>query len=381
MTRVAFVTHICPHYRVRTFELLAGRYNVQYFFFSAGDDWYWLPEHGVRAGRFSHEYLPGVKLGRTRLTPTLPVKLWRGAYDVYVKSINGRFALPVTYLIARLRGKPFVLWTGVWMRVNTFAHRMLYPLTRYIYRHADAVVVYGEHVKRFLVAEGVRSDVVFIAPHAIDNSEYARQVSDAEQDALRQRLDIPAGAKVVLFIGRFEEEKGLDVLIDAFASLADTRAVLVLGGSGSLRESLEQRARDRGIADRVRFAGYIPPSDTVAFYSIAWVYVLSSVTTPVFKEPWGLVVNEAFSQGLPVVATDSVGAAAGGLVRDGVNGLVVPERDRQALATALDRVLADDALRQRMSGEALRGMAGWNNDAMVDGFAQAIESVLQSSRR
>ena len=63
--------------------------------------------------------------------------------------------------------------------------------------------------------------------------------------------------------------------------------------------------------------------------------MLPSITTALDKEPWGLVVNEAMHAGLPVVATDAVGAAAGGLVRDGENGFVVPERDADALAAAV----------------------------------------------
>src|SRR6266550_5659365 len=112
--QVAFVTNICPHYRVRTFETLAAYYPVKYYFFSAGEEWYWQQQHGTRSGNFSHEYLRGIRLGGTRITPTLIPKLWREPYDVFVKCINGRFALPVTYLISRLRRKPFVLWTGIW---------------------------------------------------------------------------------------------------------------------------------------------------------------------------------------------------------------------------------------------------------------------------
>ena len=64
---------------------------------------------------------------------------------------------------------------------------------------------------------------------------------------------------------------------------------------------------------------------------MADVYVLPSITTRLFKEPWGLVVNEAFNQGVPVIATDAVGAAAGGLVENGVNGFVVPEGNSRAI--------------------------------------------------
>jgi hypothetical protein len=77
----------------------------------------------------------------------------------------------------------------------------------------------------------------------------------------------------------------------------------------------------------VRFAGYVPSRETRPYYALADLFVLPSITTASFKEPWGLVVNEAFNQGVPVIASDAVGAAAGGLVQSGVNGLIVPERD------------------------------------------------------
>src|SRR5205823_12072283 len=95
--------------------------------------------------------------------------------------------------------------------------------------------------------------------------------------------------------------------------------------------TLEQLVSRMGIDERVRFAGYVPVDETVAYYALASVVVLPSVTTPQAKEAWGLVVNEAFNQGVPVIATDAVGAVAGGLVRDGVNGLVVPEANSAAI--------------------------------------------------
>src|SRR4029453_10421481 len=100
LLRVAFVTNICPHYRVKTFETFARRHDAEFFFYSAGNEWYWQQDHGARAGNFRHAYLPGFQLTRrTRVVPSLLTRLWRGRYDVFVKCINGRFALPVTYLI------------------------------------------------------------------------------------------------------------------------------------------------------------------------------------------------------------------------------------------------------------------------------------------
>jgi glycosyltransferase involved in cell wall biosynthesis len=376
--KIAFVTNICPHYRVKTFEMLAQALDVRFFFFSAGDEWYWQQQHGVNVGKFQFEYLSGFRLGHTRITPQLFGKLIHGGYDVYIKCINGRFALPVTYLAARIRRKPFILWTGIWTRIQTPVHRIAYPLTRYIYRHADAVVVYGEHVRKFLVGEGVDPERIFVTTHAVDNDQYNRPVAPEIKEQLRQTLGINDDQKIVLYLGRLEASKGVAVLVDAFACLENQEAVLVIAGTGSEEEALKTQAAALGLRERVRFAGYVSLEQTPPYYALADVFVLPSITTPEGKEPWGLVVNEAFNQGLPVIASDAVGAAAGGLVEDGVNGLVVPEGNAKALAAALDKVLEDDPLRDQMSQQARKKIDTWSNQGMVDAFVQAVLKVRGS---
>jgi glycosyltransferase involved in cell wall biosynthesis len=375
--RVAFVTNFCAHYRVRTFEILAQHYSVAYYFFSAGKEWYWQQQHGTQRGNFRHEYLPGFQIAGTRLTPTLPWKLMAGGYDVYIKCINGRFALPATYLAARLRRRPFILWTGIWMTLKTPLHRAIFPVTRYIYRHSDAVVTYGEHVKRYLVDQGVAAEKIFPARHAVDNGLYSRQVSDEEKATLRQRLNLGPADRVLLYLGRLEIVKGVAYLIRAFHELDRAGVKLVLAGDGSERNSLERLAKELGILNQVRFVGYVEPANAAPYYALAEALVLPSITVPSGKETWGLVVNEAMNQGVPVIATDAVGAAAGGLVQDGVNGFIVPERDSDALASALRRILDDPALRQRMSRNAREIVAGWDNEQMVLGFRNAVEYVLR----
>ncbi|HXH09770.1 MAG TPA: glycosyltransferase family 4 protein [Alphaproteobacteria bacterium] len=375
--KVAFVTNICAHYRVKTFEALARLYDVQYFFYSAGDEWYWQQNHGVRAGDFPYAYLPGFQLTQAvRVAPSLVTKLWRGHYDVFVKCINGRFALPVTYLIARLLGRPFVLWTGIWMSLQTPFHRLAFPVTVWIYRHADAIAVYGEHVKRYLIGLGVAPEKIFVAPHAVDNVTYNQPVAEPDKAPLRAKLAL-GDRKVVLYLGRLEAVKGVDYLIRAFARLNHQDAVLVVVGEGALRERLELLAWELGIQENVRFLGYVPPERTRIYFAMADVYVLPSVTMPTGKETWGLTVNEAMNQGVPVVASEAVGAAAGGLVQSGVNGFVVPERDSAALAQAIHRILTNVKLREQLSQNARRIIAEWDNERMVQGFRRAIESVVK----
>jgi len=379
--RMAFVVNMCPHYRVKTFETLARYFRLDYYFFSAGDEWYWEQKNGTRAGNFRCEYLPGINLVGTRLTPTLAPKLWRGNYDVFIKCIAGRFALPLTFCIARLRRRPIILWTGLWMTLQTPFHRLIFPCTRFIYRHVDAIVVYGEHVKRYLIAQGVEAERVFVAAHAVDNAMYSQPVPEDAIKSLRTKLSLTPGDRVILYLGRLEESKGLTYLVRGFAELENKDARLVIVGEGSQRVLLQRQINELDLTDRVRFLGHVPPEETLPYYAFADVLVLPSVSTPQGMEPWGLVVNEAMNQGVPVIATDVVGAAAGGLVQDGINGFVVPERDSSAIADALGKIIENPDLRDEMSRQARRIIAGWDNENMVLGFRRAIEFVTADTQR
>jgi glycosyltransferase involved in cell wall biosynthesis len=99
---------------------------------------------------------------------------------------------------------------------------------------------------------------------------------------------------------------------------------------------------------------------------------MPSLATRSFREPWGLVANEAMNQRCAIIATDAVGAAAGGLVRHGRNALVVPAGDAAALAAALRRLHDDAPLRARLAGNGARDVAAFTFEAWAAGFEQAL---------
>jgi glycosyltransferase involved in cell wall biosynthesis len=368
--KIAFVTNLCPHYRVGTFETLARYHDVDFLFFSEGRESYWDTRHGLSMGDFRGEYLRGLYLiPGVRIVPALAARLLSGDYAAVIKCINGRFALPLTYLISRLRRIPFVLWTGIWHHPDIFFHHLTYPLTRYLYGHADAIVVYGEHVRRYLVSLGVCQERIFEAWHALDNSRYNQSVSKSELDELRQAHGL-ADRRVVLFVGRLEPEKGLSSLIQALGKVSREDTVLLFVGDGHDRTALEWECAKYKVP--AVFAGYVPTEKLYRYYALSELFVLPSITTPTFKEPWGLVVNEAMNQGVPVIASEAVGAAAGGLVQNGVNGFIVPEGDAEALAQAIDRLLNDEPLRAQMGRASLRTIGPWDNERMVQGFRSAL---------
>ena len=135
------------------------------------------------------------------------------------------------------------------------------------------------------------------------------------------------------------------------AGLSAPSTALVLVGDGPIRA----RAVAAGAA---HLEGPLPPERLRNFYAGSDVVVVPSIPTRDFLEPWGLVVNEAFDQGVPVIATDAVGAAAGGLVQHERTGLVVPAGDERALAAALRRLHDDPALRARLGANAREAVRG-----------------------
>jgi glycosyltransferase involved in cell wall biosynthesis len=119
----------------------------------------------------------------------------------------------------------------------------------------------------------------------------------------------------------------------------------------------------------------VPARELRGLYAAADVVVVPSIPTRTFREPWGLIVNEAMNRKLPVIASDAVGAAAGGLVRDGHNGLIVPARDPRALAAAMQRLARDPALRARLGAAGARDVQAYSHAAWARGFSGALATL------
>jgi glycosyltransferase involved in cell wall biosynthesis len=279
----------------------------------------------------------------------------------------GRVALPAAWLGARRARVPFVLWSALWSELGTPAHLAARPLMAAIYRTAGAVVAYGPHVAAFARERGARR--VHVAPQAVDNAWWA-QGAPAERP--------PDRPLRVLFVGRPAPEKGRDVLLAAWeeSGLAAIGAGLVLAGGDASRSGATD---DPWLPGHVVCVGHQPAERLRNLYGSADVLAVPSIASRRFREPWGLVVNEAMNQHVAIVATDAVGAAAGGLVRDGETGLVVPAGDAHALARALLRLQADPGLRARLGRAGADAVRAHTFEAWADGFAAAIAAAERAA--
>jgi glycosyltransferase involved in cell wall biosynthesis len=354
---VALVTNYLAPYRVPLYERLATRDGVEVLCFGGGERY--VPAWFADLDRQLDEApFPARRLAGVRESFAIGSR-----YDAVIAGFTGGAILPAAYAGARRHRRPFVLWASVWSQPRSLAHGLALPVTRHIYRDADAVIAYGEHVRGFVAGIRGRDSDVFVAPQSVEPELFAREITEDEVREFRARYAIPSGP-VVLYAGRLVPEKGIPVLLDAWSGLA-RQATLVVIGDGPL-------AAQTGDTPKTRLLGPIPREELAVAYASAELAVVPSIPTPRFREPWGLVCNEAMHQGRPVIASRAVGAVAGGLVRDGETGVVVPPGDERALREAIERLLVDAELRARLGAAAKAAVAGYTYDAMVDAFERAL---------
>jgi glycosyltransferase involved in cell wall biosynthesis len=244
------------------------------------------------------------------------------------------------------------------------------PLLRWTLRGANALTAISDDCRSHAYRAGALPDNM----HVVENGADLRRFSPADPEKPREH---DAGPHLVFACRQLIPRKGIRFLIDAVANLTREfpALCLVLAGDGFERPELEARARELGIAKRVRFLGSVPNHELAAWYRSAAVSVIPSL-----EEGFGIPAAEAMGCEIPVIASD-----AGGLpevVEHGVTGLVVPKGDVDALAQALRALLLDDELRARMGAAGRRRaerLFSW--DRTVEAFETIYAEIGANERR
>lgn len=184
---------------------------------------------------------------------------------------------------------------------------------------------------------------------------------------------VPFDPPRLVCVGRLVEDKGFDLAIEAMASLRERRPELSLtvAGDGDRRHALEEMARERGLADAVRFVGWVDPDEVPELLATATVVLVPSRT-----EAFGLVAAEAAMAGRPVVAARVGGLS--GVVEDGRTGRLVDPEDPAGLARATDRLLEDPDGTRRMGREARSSaLERFSWDAHLDDYERLYTTLME----
>jgi glycosyltransferase involved in cell wall biosynthesis len=243
---------------------------------------------------------------------------------------------------------------------------------RRVFARAGFVTACSEDLALRAVALGAAPDRLEVVPYGVDPRRF--KPSPEMRAGIRARIGIAPDTPLIVAAGRLVRKKGFEYLIDAVPALP--HAHLVIAGEGDLAAELRARASAAGVLDRVHFLGNLPQDDVGAWFGAGDVVAIPSV-----RDDSGNVdglpntVLEALSSGTPVVATAAGGI--GSVVLHDQTGMIVPERDAGALASAIARLLEDSPGRTRLGGAGRRVVEarfGW--DAAAARFESAYDRAL-----
>jgi len=304
-------------------------------------------------------------LASTPLSLSLPWHLWKQHPDV----THLHFPYPVAevsqYLLGRSRATVLTYHSDVVRQRHIL--RVYRPLMLRALAKVDRIIVTTPKYLQSSPVLQLFQPKCSVVPFGIDRHRFLSVDQKAVQ-ALRRRY---GGGPLLLFVGVLRYYKGVNYLLEAMPQVS---ARLLVVGDGPMRTTWEAQARDLGLGDKVVFVGRVSDEELPIYYHAADIFVLPASER---SEAFGLVQVEAMSSGLPVVSTE-LGTGTSYVNCHGESGLVVPPRDPQALAEALNCLLRDEALRQRLAKGALARSEFFSLERMMRDIYRVYEQALKS---
>ncbi len=302
---------------------------------------------------------------------TYPFDFIKNMPDVVISAGWLDFSSQAAFFLCKVFRKKFIIWSESTENEKSWRRSVTLPLVRTIVKYSDACIAVGTRSKEYLKLLGASESKIFVAYSTVNTSFFNQigHVTKGEKEKLRKRIGLKTN-NVILYVGQFIKRKGVDYLVDAYQEVKKkfNDVSLLLVGYGSLKEDLEKRIDNQNIND-VFFINHVEPKDMAKIYSLATLFILPSL-----EETWGLVINEAMAVGLPIVTTDKVGSSVD-LVKPGYNGFIVPSADSKALKDSIYKIIKDDTLIKKMSGESKKIIKNFSPELAARQFVNAINFV------
>ncbi len=273
-------------------------------------------------------------------------------------------------LAAKISGVPKIVHTphghNFYGYFGPFLSRLIVIAERFLAKFTDKIIALTELERKDLIKFNVAGgDKVALIYQGLEFD-----APKGDKDSIKRKFNIDPGEHVVGMVGRLEPVKGPEYFLQAaqevLLEFKNTKFLLV--GEGSLRTKLEKQARDSGLVDKFIFTGW--REDVPDILSIMDVMVLPSL-----NEAVGIVLVQAQSMGVPVVATNVGGIPE--VVKGGETGILVPPADAHSLATAISSLLKDAPKRASMGEAARTGVSGkFKAEEMAKKVSELYDDLL-----
>lgn len=230
-----------------------------------------------------------------------------------------------------------------WLKEN-FYNRILLLLSRFLVKRADSLRVVSLGIKNKLLKAGVSAKKIYVIPTPVDLEKFYLRI-DAEIMQLKKTWG--QDNKIILFVGRLEQEKNLSWFLDVFAAIRKEypAVVFVVIGAGSQEEELKAKTAALNLTTAVRFVGAVNYLELNNYFQASDIFVLPSLS-----ESFGKVLVEAGAAALPSVASATTGARE--IIQDSENGFLVSIGDKQTMQEKILLLLQNENLAKEMGQKA-----------------------------
>lgn len=270
------------------------------------------------------------------------------------------------WLMAQLH-KPYCITYHSDIVRQKFLNKLYAPIMHRFFEHASAIITTSPQLASSSPVLQRYKDKVKIVPLGIDPQPFQTPMS-CEQGAKLKRTF--KNKPIVLFVGRLVYYKGVHVLVRAFK---DVDAELLLVGQGILEPELRSLAKTLNIENKVHFVPAVADEELSAYYNACDIFVLPSIAV---TEAYGLVQLEAHASGKSVISTD-LPTGVPYVNQHGVSGLVVPPGDVERLASALQELVANKALRDTLGHQArTRMLQSFTSQVMAEKILKIYQEII-----
>jgi 1,2-diacylglycerol 3-alpha-glucosyltransferase len=279
------------------------------------------------------------------------------------------FDLPIVYTYHTMTKEYVHYWGPVGEKLEPLVDSVVKLFDTMVCNGADVVLTPSAKAAEYLAHLEITPPII-VVPNGIDLQIFHPHPSDY----LQRHFGVPRDAKVLLFVGRLNQEKRPILAYEVFRALSRQRndACLVMAGDGVMREQLVQMAISDGLQGRLILTGLVDYADMHAVYNAADVWISTSKS-----EVHPMVALEAVACGLPVVAWRD--RALEGIIEDGVNGFVV---DREsAFVNGLQRLLQDEELFRSMQCAATRKIQAYSIESTAKQTLQLYTMLIKNHEK
>jgi glycosyltransferase involved in cell wall biosynthesis len=364
--RVVYWNNIPSPYLVDKLDRLADRGNLDF------EGWFNVrtePDRSWRVDettwRFPYRYVTGA-----HRPPYVPVEVRTGPLPDLLLSLYAEPCFVLGTILARRRGARTALWAeptfDSWIRRRWWKD----AIKRRLFASAETILTPGDDGRDFVVRYGADPSRIHTLTYFADYERFAADTARFLPAREQTRARLGLTGVTFVYVGRFWKGKGLDHLLDAYKELARIDEVnLLLVGDGEQETHLRQRCHDERIPGVV-FTGFIDRAELARYYTAADAFVF-----PTLGDPFGMVVGEAASCGLPVVSTSAAGEITS-RIEDNTSGFIVPPGNSAALLERMRWLARDPDLRERMGKEAVSRTSGQTLDNWCREFEATVERIL-----